>query len=86
MMPKARFLVTAAIAEIGYRWGLVGCRWAGGCSKTHDRWVCHGPLRSPADAVVQRAFVCVVAAVRIGQEQRVDASPLQQFGELDPVL
>lgn len=58
----------------------------GGHGRDGDRRVRHGPLRGAPDAIVQGPFVRVVPAVRVGEEQGVDASSLKQFREIDPVL
>lgn len=92
MIPKARFFVTAAIAEIGclgisFLLCVALCRPPGPVRlQTHNGGICHGPLSSSPDAIVERPFVCVIPAISVCKEERIDSSPLQQLREVDPVL
>lgn len=55
-------------------------------SRTYNRRIGHGPLRGSPDAIVKGALVRIVPAVRVGQEQGVEVSSLQELGQFDPVL
>jgi len=55
-------------------------------AQTHNSRIRHWPLGRSPDAVVQAAFIGVVAAIRVRQEQGVDVAALEEFGEVDPVL
>jgi hypothetical protein len=57
-----------------------------GLAKTYNRRISHGPLRRPANALVQLPLVCVVSSKGISQEQGVDSAPLEELRQLNPVL
>lgn len=57
----------------------------GGHGGDGNRGVRHRPLRGTPDAIVERVFVGVVAAVCVGEEEGVDTAALEQFGQFDPV-
>lgn len=86
VIAKARFFVTAAIAEIGFTWSAAISMWQTSYLETDNCGVGHGPLCCPSDAVIQASFVCVVAAVGVSEEQCVDTAQVEQFGEIYPVV
>lgn len=88
VIPKAKFFVTAAMAEMGcltvsdFRTTHV----QGPTRRTHNGRIRHRPLGSSSDTVVKRALIRIVAAVGISQEERIDSSALEKFGEFNPIL
>lgn len=89
MIPNARFLVTAAMVDIGYT-ELVSPRtliMPGSMSwKTYNSRISHGPLRSSPDTFIQLSFVRIISPIRISQEKRIDPTAFEQFGQLNPVF
>lgn len=83
VMPKARFLVTAAIAEMGCSSQLLKSEVI---DRTHDGRVSHRPLCGSADTVVETVLICIVSAVRVCQEKSIDIPALQQFGQVNPII
>jgi len=87
VIPKARFLVTAAMALMGYDTSGISMKASLSFRKsTYDRRVCHRPLRCPSDAVIQTPFIRIVSAVCIREEQSIDISSFENFGKVNPVL
>jgi hypothetical protein len=84
VIPKERFFVTAAIAEIG----CTSCQpyFRHLSDPTHNRGIGHRPLGCSTDAVVQAVVVSVVSAIRVCKEESVDATTLQQLRQVDPVI
>lgn len=54
--------------------------------KTHDRRICHGPLRRSSDAVIQASLIRIISTISVSEEESVDVPSLQDLGEIDPVL
>lgn len=84
-MPNARFLVTAAIAEIGFP-NKSDIDESACVVYTHDSGICDWPLRSSSNTLVQLTLVGIMASSGIRQEQCVNSSALQQLRKLYPVL
>lgn len=66
VMPNARFLVTAAMAEMGCRNSQLGRvqyssetppSFATLFASAYNRWISHGPLRRPSDSLVYTAAI-----------------------------
>jgi hypothetical protein len=53
---------------------------------TYNSRIRDGPLRSSPNAFVQLPFVGVISAVRVGQEEGVDAASLEELCQFDPVF
>lgn len=86
VMPKAKFLVTAAMA-------VMGCGKSEKCRRDgrkrngiYNGRIRNRPLRSPSNALIQLALIRIIAAVGIRQEQSIDAASFEQLSQLYPVL
>lgn len=87
MIANERFFVTAAMALMGYDLYInKALTLSNARGLTYNCGVCHGPLSSAADAVVETALICVVTTIGICEEEGIDATPLQQLRKVDPVV
>lgn len=58
-----------------------------GCAfVTHNGWICHGPLCSSSNTLVNLSLVGIIASRRVSEEKCVDSTALQQLCQIDPVL
>ena len=78
MMPKATFLVTAAMAVIGF---IKRCQqqsfWLNlSSAATYNAWICNRPLRPPANTLIYFTLVGIISFSRVRQEQGIDAASL----------
>lgn len=78
VMPKARFLVTAAMALIGF---IKRCQqqsfWLNlSSAATYNTWICDRPLRRPPNTLIYFTLVGVISPSRVRQEQGIDAASL----------
>lgn len=74
VMPKAKFLVTAAIAVMGFP--RVSIASIARPRYTYDGRVRHRPLRCPSNTLIELTFVGIVSSRCVCQEQSIDVSTL----------
>lgn len=75
VMAKERFLVTAAMALIGYQ--LCECHTPAKVEGfSYDSGIGDWPLRRPPDAVVKTTLVGIIAPISVRQEKRIDTPAL----------
>lgn len=65
VIPKARFLVTAAMAEMGLKGFQHALHLVAMSRTTYNGGICHWPLSRSADAVVQAPLVGIVPSICI---------------------
>jgi hypothetical protein len=86
VIAKDKFLVTAAIAEIGFDGECQKIVAHKASTETYNRWVRHWPLRGTSNAVIKALLVGIITTICICQEESIDLPTLESLCQIDPIV
>jgi hypothetical protein len=89
VIAKFRFLVTAAMAEIGCKVSLeiyFNGPWQFENLETYNGRIGDWPLSSSPNAIIEAILIRIISAVCVCKKQSIDSPSIKELGEINPVL